>query len=278
MKYTLIGDSICDLHARNFCTARVDFHVVPLTMYVGDQEFVDSDELDTAMLMQKIDETKACPKTACPSPEAFYEIMAKGDNIVVITVSSKLSATHSAASQAAERITREQPNKKVFVLDSRTAAAGCDYLLIQARDLMDAGTPFDELTTRITQIRDKMRTRFLVHDLSSLVKNGRMSKMAGKMLSTIKLKVIGGDDGEGEIKKHGVAIGTKRALVAISQMPVTDKHPQDGLIVIAHNHNIEDMGFLKGLLEKFGFNNIKTFLTRGASSIYTAEKGVVIAY
>jgi len=252
-------------------------------MMMGGEEFVDDDNFNTAPFVEKMTASKTGAKSACPSPEAFAEIMRTRDNIIVITLSSKLSGTHASAMTAAEEIKKEFPNKKIFVLDSLTAAAGMDLLVLKLRDLIESGEyNFDQITVKITEIRSATRTRFLLQDLGNLVRNGRLSKMTVRILNTVKIKLICGEDGKGEIKQYGMSIGTRRGLVAMAEMPGEEAGKSltpDDQIVINHTFNETDASFLKNLLEsKFGFKNIKVLITRGITSLYAADKGIVLAY
>jgi DegV family protein with EDD domain len=248
-------------------------------MIVGEQEFVDTESLDTAKFVHAVNEFKGVSKSACPSPEAFYEVMQKGDNIIVVTLSGKLSGTNASAMAAGERLKTEHPNKKLFILDSLCASSGIDLILYKIRDLVEEGkNSFDEIAVKAEEIRNKMHTRFLLQDLGNLVKNGRMSKMVGKILTTAKIKLICGDDGEGEIKKYGMAIGTRRGLATLAELPSKEITAEDP-IMITHVHDAEGAAFLENQLKtKFGFKNIKVRLMRGLSSLYSADKGIVIAY
>jgi len=278
-KITIIADSCCNLYSKDLSCDKIDFHVVPLTLVLGEEEFIDNEKLDTAAFVQKMNASATCARSACPTPEAFHEIMRKSDNIIVVTLSSKLSATHASAVTAADMIRASNPEKKLFVLDTLSAAAGLDFILFKLRDLIVEGKySFDELTVKLNEVREQTRVRFLLQDLGNLVKNGRMSKMMGKILTTAKIKLICGDDGQGEIKKYGMALGTKRGLQSLAELAknaVSAEMP----VFITHVHNKEDADFLYNILKnKHGFTNIRVTLMRGVSSLYSADKGIVIAY
>ena len=279
MKYTIITDSCCNFYKRDITTKNVDFISVPLTLIVGDQEFVDDESLDTTEFIKIMGEYNGHARSACPSPQAFYDAMVTGDNIIVITISSKLSGTYASAFTAAEMLRTNFPEKKLFLVDSLSAAAGEDYLVIELLKLIEENKyTFDEITVKLSEIRAKHRVRFLLQDLSNLVKNGRMSKMAGKILTTARIKLICGEDGKGEIKKYAMSMGTKRGLCTLAELPAKEIS-KDMPICIAHVHNEEDATFLKNILKvKHGFKNISIRLMRGLSTLYSADKGIVIAY
>ena len=283
MKYTVIADSCCDLFSKDLNSPKINFHVVPMTLIIGEDEYVDDESLDTAMFLEKMKASKTCPRTACPSPEAFAEIMRSSDNIIIVTLSAKLSGTHASAMLAAEMIKTESPNKKLFVLDTLTASAGVSQILFKLKDLIECGEHgFDEITVRIGEFAHQTRTRFLLQDLTNLIKNGRMGKVVGTILNTAKIKLICGDNGAGEIKKCGMALSIKKGMQTLAEMSGKDLKIIGADIMapitIAHSHNEEDASFLKRILEsKFGFKNIRILLMRGTATLYAADKGIVIA-
>ena len=76
-------------------------------------------------------------------------------------------------------VLEEEPEKKIFVLDSESASAGETRLALQLFDLIRAGLPFEEVVAQICPFRDRMHTLFVLEDLSNLIKNGRIGKAAG---------------------------------------------------------------------------------------------------
>ena len=281
MKYTVIADSCCSLFSKDLNSEKIDFHVAPLTLILENEEFVDDENLDTKMFVEKMNAQKTVARSACPSPETYADIMRKGDNIIIVALSSKLSGTHASAMTAAAMIKEEFPQKKLFVLDSLLAAAGLDHLVLKVQDLIECGEyDFEGITDILSEYRAKTHVRFLLQDIGNLVKNGRMSKMVGKILSTAKIKLVCGDDGQGEIKKYAMSLGTRRGLQAMAELPAKDMGTERSEpITITHVHNEEEASFLRSLLEsKFGFKNIRVRLMRGLSSLYSADKGIVIAY
>ena len=85
------------------------------------------------------------PKTSCPSPERFmrsYE--GEEDEILVITLASKLSGTYSTAVLAKNMFEEEYPNKKVTVIDTETGSIGQGLLIVKAAQLAEEGKSLDE--------------------------------------------------------------------------------------------------------------------------------------
>ena len=98
MSYKIVGDSCTDLTDN----MRQDEHisVVPLTLQVGKDTVVDDSRFDQARFLRLMKECSECPKSACPSPEAYMDAFEGADEIFVITLSSHLSGSYNSAELA----------------------------------------------------------------------------------------------------------------------------------------------------------------------------------
>jgi len=280
-KYTIISDSSCDLKSKDLTDENITFVTVPIFYTLEGTEYPDDENVNIKELLEKMKQTKLPPKTACATPESFAEQMrAAQGHVICVTLSSKISATYSNACIAANTVHAETPDKKIFVIDSLSAIAGIARILYKLVGLIQSGKyTFDEVTQRITEIRSKNKIRFLLNDLSNLVKSGRMSKIAGIITSIIPLKLVLGDNGEGEIKKYKQVIGFKKGIEALSEFTGEHKDDPNNLIVISHCNNEEDANTLKRFLEtKFAFRNVKTLSMRGIGTFLANDKGLAVAY
>lgn len=282
MKYTIIADSCCDLFAAELSSEKISFCTVPLTISIGEKDFLDDESLNVENLVTAMKLSTSAPKTACPSPENYADKMKESDNIICVTLSSKLSGSYNSARLAAENVKQEYPNKNIFVLDSLSASAGMTLILNELKELIENDVlTFEEIVKKITKFRNSTKVRFILHDLGNLVKAGRMGKIVGLIVSVLKIKPVFGDDGNGEIKMYKKVLGTKKALMTLSEFP-DEKVKTEGVdipIVITHCLNEEDAGSLSNFLKiKLGLTNIKTYLMRGLSSFYANFKGIILAY
>ncbi|NBV26920.1 MAG: DegV family EDD domain-containing protein, partial [Actinobacteria bacterium] len=96
----IITDSAADLPLD--IANRLNIAIVPLTVRFGDEEFVDGRDLTPHEFWAKCKTSSELPETAAPSPGAFQEAYLKAkaegaDGVVVVTLSSDLSATHQSA-------------------------------------------------------------------------------------------------------------------------------------------------------------------------------------
>ena len=279
-KFTIISDSSCDLRSQDLTDGIIDFVTVPILYNLGGTDYQDSEDNDIAKLTALMRENKHAPKTACPSVETFADVMraTKTQHVFVITLSGKLSGTYNSARLAAEAVEAET-DKKIFVFDSLNTSCGLARIIFKLVKLIKENNhDFEQLCEKLPKIRAVNRVRFLLNDLSNFVKSGRMSKVLGIVTSIIPIKLICGDNGEGEVKKYKQVIGFKKGIEILARLPEDDKAEKQDLIVISHCNNIEGVGIMKSILEKLGFNNIKTLLKRGIATFFANDKGLSIAY
>ncbi len=279
MKFVIIGDSSFEKTPE--LEEKYDFKIAPLKITVGDDNFVDDDSLNVEELMNKVRDYKGVPKTAAPSPNDFLKHCdGSEEGVFVITLSSKLSGTYNSA-MIAKSVYEEKYNKtNFFVVDSESASCGQTCIGIKIREFEKEGLSFEEITSKIMEYRDNLKTRFLLENLDTLIKNGRMGKLAGMFAQFLHIKPILGDDGSGEIVLYDKARSSKKALAKlIGQIKEGEKGAYSDRLMISNCFNMENAKFVKEEIEKENiFKEIIIVPTSGLSSIYANVQGIICAF
>ena len=153
------------------------FEIVPLTVNFGEEEFIDGVTITREEFYAKLIESDVIPTTSQASPEAFEKVFKKvienGDEVLCITVASKLSGTYQSACIAAE----EFPGK-VKVIDSKSVAIGSAILAEYALSLLEKGLSAEEIEAELLKKREDIIIVALIDTLEYLKKGGRLSKTA----------------------------------------------------------------------------------------------------
>lgn len=170
--------------------------VLPLTIRFGEQEYRDGVDLDHRTFYEKLLESDALPVTSLISPgefsEAFGKAEARGEKVVVVTLSSKLSGTWQSAVLAAQ----EYPGR-VFVVDSKSATLGERLLVEYALRLAGEGISAEEIVRGVEQARERVHVIGLLDTLEYLKKGGRISKTVAFFGEAMAIKpVVTVRDGE----------------------------------------------------------------------------------
>ena len=184
------------------------FEIVPLTVNFGEEEFIDGVTITREEFYAKLIESDVIPTTSQATPEAFERVFKKvvenGDEVLCITVASKLSGTYQSACIAAE----EFPGK-VRVIDSKSVAIGSAILAEFALSLLEKGLSAEEIEKELIEKREDIIIVALIDTLEYLKKGGRLSKTAAFAGSLLNIKpVVSVEDGE--INVLGKARGSKQ--------------------------------------------------------------------
>ena len=184
------------------------FTVVPLTVTFGEKDYIDGVTINKQEFYQKLVSSPELPKTSQATPAAFADVFRdlqeKGDEAVVITVSSRLSGTYQSACIAAE----DFPN--VRVVDSMNVSIASGILAEYALRCAEEGMGLDELASHLSKKRDDVGLVAMVDTLEYLKKGGRISGAAALAGGVLGIKPVV-TTRDGELAVLGKARGSKKA-------------------------------------------------------------------
>jgi len=281
MPIRILADSCCDLTPtlKNL----LGVTLIPLELRPGSACLTDDETLDPFELLKLMKATKEATKTACPAPETYAAAMRAGDECIVITLSSKLSGSYNAACIGRDMVLEEEPEKKIFVLDSESASAGETRLALQLFDLIRAGLPFEEVVAQICPFRDRMHTLFVLEDLSNLIKNGRIGKAAGIIGSMLMLRPIMADNGVGEItcleKVRGTGAAMVKLVARVAAMTADIPAHSVQLVLSQCNCTERALALKQSLLDSCpALEDVLVVPTGGVSTVYADDGGIVLGF
>lgn len=277
MSYKIIGDSCTDLTEDMKKDGRI--RTVPLVLQLGTETVVDDESFDQASFLKKMKDCSECPKSACPSPEAYMEAFEGAEEVYVVTLSSHLSGSYNAAELAKMLYLEKHPNKKIEVIDSHSAAAGQTLIAMKVIEEKEAGASFEEVAERIRKFRDRLKTKFVLESLDNLRKNGRLSNITAALCSVLNIKpVMCGV--EGRIEKLDQARGMTKALMKMIRYieeDITDA--KNRIFAITHCNCKERAEFVRDeVLKRVPFRDVVIVEAAGVSSMYANDGGIVVAY
>ncbi|KAF5088358.1 DegV domain-containing protein [anaerobic digester metagenome] len=281
MKPRIISDSSCDLPKDFLEKDGIDFSLVPLKIIVGNHEFIDDETLNPKELIAAMKAEKTATSSSCPSPEDFAAELRKNKESYVITMTSGLSGTYNSARVAKNMVLEEDDSLKISLFDTHATSPVMILMVMKLRDLIKTGDmDFDTISEKLSLYLETLNLRFLLQDLSNLVKSGRMNRVAGAVASALSIMPIFRSDDKGEIQLVTKARGIKKALSSLASM-VEEKiktQPQFP-VVITHCNNLSQAEILKDLLEKrFDLKGIYIFPMHGLTTYYSNDKGLLMAF
>lgn len=228
------------------------FESVPLTLNVGGEMIIDDETFDQESFIKKVAACPECPKSACPSPERYMKAYdCDADHIYAVTLSSELSGSYNSAVLGKNLLLEEHPEKKVYVFNSRSASIGETLIGMKIQECEENGLSFEETIEAVEAYIESQNTFFVLDDLETLRKNGRLSKVKSLVASALKIKPVMGSTPEGTICQLDQARGINKALVKMSQnIVVKAENSQDKVLAISHCNCRERAELLKNALLK----------------------------
>ena len=225
MSIRIITDSTCDLSPAQLQVLDIDF--IPLSVYFGQEQYLDKVELSPEAFYQKLGQSKELPTTSQVNPDTFISHfqseLEKGHEIVGIFLSSRLSGTFQSAVIAKDQL----------LIDSMSASFGSALLLRHAARLRDEGKSAEEICQALDSIKDRLAVYGMVDTLKYLHKGGRLSASAAAVGTMLKLKPIVGIK-DGAVVSVSKARGYKSAFRHLVHL--LEREPADPQFGFAFAH------------------------------------------
>lgn len=181
-----------------------EIEVIPINIQFGEKTYLQYVDLDNAGFYKLVEETRTIPKTSQPSPHQFSEfykkVAKKGDTIISIHVTSKLSGTYASAVQAAEEV---RDSFKVFPVDSMVGSVAIGFMCREARKMERAGKSAEEIVRKLEGVRERVRAIFTLDTLDYARMSGRVGALQAALASVMNVKPIA-------VLKDGVLNMTER--------------------------------------------------------------------
>ncbi len=276
MSYKIVVDSCCELPKELLNDER--FERVPLCLEVGEYRILDDETFDQAEFLKRVAAYPKSPKSSCPSPERFMEAYhVEAEHIYAVTLSSHLSGSYNSAVLGKNLFLETYGEKKIHVVDSESASCGEAQIALKIMELEEAGLPFEEIVEQVENFRDQINTYFVLDNLETLRKNGRLSNVKALVASTLSIKPVMGAD-KGVIIQRGQSIGIKKALGKMAALVAAEaKDASKKRLMITHCNAPERAELVKQMiLEKAVFREVIVLDTKGVSSMYANDGGVIV--
>ncbi|MCI8529825.1 MAG: DegV family protein [Lachnospiraceae bacterium] len=276
MSFKIVMDSCGELPASLLGDER--FESVPLGLEVGEYQVPDDENFNQAEFLKKVAEYPKCPKSSCPSPERFMEsYLASVDHVYVVTLSAHLSGSYNSAELGKKLYLEKHGQKQIHVIDSQSASGGETQIALKLVELEEAGLSFEEIVKQIEAFRDSVQTYFVLDNLETLRKNGRLTGVQALVASTLNIKPVMGAD-KGEIIQRSKTIGIKKALGKMAELAACEvTNSEERRLIITHCNapdrarQVRDM-----VMERTKFKECIIMDTRGISSMYANDGGVIV--
>ena len=254
--------------------------LVPLSIEIDGETIYDDIDFNQEDFLNKLEKSPNCPKSSCPSPDTYMKLYEGEEDIYVVTLSSSLSGSYNSALLAKRLYLEEHPNKNIAVFDSRSASVGQTLIVKKIYEYAEEGKSFEEIVKLVEQYRDEQNTKFVLENLDTLRKNGRLTSLQAILVSALNIKPVMGSTPEGTINKLGQARGILKALSLMAKLIEEDAGSViNKTLGIAHCNNLERAIFVKDeILKRLPFKDWFIVNTAGISTMYANRGGVIVSY
>lgn len=189
MTVKIITDSLSDIPSD--VAEELGITIVPLIVIFGHESYLDRVTITTDEFYHRLTHDSVWPTTTQPTPTTFAAIYDKiaeeTDEILVVTISTKISGTYESALSAKNLAEKKC---RIEVIDSRTVGMGLGLIVIAAAKLAQTGVQLDEISGWVR--RAMPRSHFIVYldTLKYLAKGGRIGKAKEILGSLLSIKQI----------------------------------------------------------------------------------------
>ena len=200
MAVRIVTDSTADIPLD--VAEKLGITIVPLTVFFGEEAFLDGVELDNAGFYRKLQTSKDLPRTSQPAPARFQEAYTRlidegADGILSVHLSSKLSGTYQSACTARDSLPASARQIPIEVIDSKSISVGMSYSIMQAAEEARQGVALDALKAHVLDRLARSHILAILDTLEYVRRGGRIGgarALLGNMLSV--KPIVGLKDGE----------------------------------------------------------------------------------
>ena len=200
MAVRIVTDSTADIPPE--IADRLGITIVPLTVFFGEEAFLDGVELDNAGFYRKLQSSKDLPRTSQPPPASFQEAYTRlidegADGILSVHLSSKLSGTYQSACTARDSLPESVRHISIEVIDSKSISVGMSRAIMQAAEEARQGLELNAIKTHTLDQLARTHILAVLDTLEYVKRGGRIGgarALLGNMLSV--KPIIALKDGE----------------------------------------------------------------------------------
>lgn len=241
--------------------------LIDIPCFIGDVMFTNFEKNKDDLFYNALAETTMVAKTSQPSVgetlEKFEQIKAKGyTDIIYIPISKELSGTYQNGFISKGMV----EGIRVEIIDSKTTASVLSGMAMEAAKLANEGKTVEDIVKRILELREKTGYFVTVNDLTSLVKNGRLSNAKSVIANLLKIKPVIELTSEGKLVSLENVRTYKNAIKRLVEHIAEKLDPVNGEIHIAHTNMQDTLDFLLGILKE-RFPNTKLLVFPVPSTI-----------
>ncbi|KUG03483.1 hypothetical protein ASZ90_019119 [hydrocarbon metagenome] len=198
----------------------LDIKIVNLSVNFPNESF-EEDAVEYADFYERIKREGVIPTSSQPSlgiiHDTFKEIIMRGEEVLGIFLSAKMSGTYESAMHAKKMLLEEFPRASIEIMDSKTNCMALGLQVVEAAVAAKAGKNMEEIVQTAKDIRERVRFYFVPASLEYLIKGGRIGGASALIGSLLKIRpILYVNDGMTDVKER--VRGNKAAIKRIKDL------------------------------------------------------------
>lgn len=249
----LVTDSIADLPSEMIDHYQI--HQIPINLKINESDYLDKVTIQSSRFYEMMDELKVYPTSAQPnvkSLENFFSFLTTYyKDVIVITVSEKMSGTYNSFVEAAKKF----KDKNIQIINSKQNSGAEGLLVLKAAQLIEQGLPIDQITEKISSLTSKSKILVSVKVLKYMVRSGRLTKVSGTIANLMHLKpVISIDeDGAGIIFAKALSVDSANKKIYQHIKEIVETKGIETYAIVHANANDRALEYQKMYEKLIGF-------------------------
>ena len=223
---------------------KYDIALVSLSVLL-DGESIREMDIPYNEFYERMSRAKTIPTSSQPAvgelTEAFEKVLAAGNDIFGVFISSKMSGTYQTALMIKQQLLEKYPERKIEIMDSGTNCMQLGFIALEAAKAGMNGASMEEVWQAAEQVRTHSRFIFTPEVLDYLQKGGRIARASALLGTLLQIKpVLTVNDGVADVFAK---VRTKKKAVEAIVDGMTEEvkgHEIGGVMV--HHINCADEG------------------------------------
>ena len=240
--YKIITDFCSDLTLE--MAEKLDVEIVPMEVVIDGEEPVSGFDIDISDFYTKLREKKSAQTSAANLDSflnTFEKYLAEGMDIIYIGIAAGLSCTFASAKLAASELSEKYPERKIFLVNSRSGSIGEGLIVHFAAQKKEEGYTVRENYKYLKNIVKNFHSEFTLNDLFFLKRGGRLSTATAVIGSVLSIKPLITLNEAEKLEVSGKARGRKNALLSLlNSLETMVDDPTESVIAIGHSDCLED--------------------------------------
>lgn len=274
MKIRIVADSSANLYEME----GVNFVAAPLKIFTDNKEYIDDRNLDVKGMTDDLKSYRGKSGSSCPNFADWTEAFGDADVVYGVALTSKISGAYNAAHMAEVDYMDNNPDKKVFILDSLSTGPEMELIVEKYIELFSAGEDFDSVCQKIKNYLKTTHLMFSLESLQNFVNNGRVNPAVAAAAKMLGICIVGQASAEGELQQLHKRRGRAKAIAQIWENMKSAGY-DGGKVRIRHTFNVESANALAdAITAEYPDCDIKIGDNKGLCSFYAEPGGILVGF